>query len=344
MSTALIYDDIYLKHYAGTFHPERAERLSYTMEYLKKKGILSGVDVIKPKKACVEDIKRVHTGSHIDRIRDVSESGGGFIDMDTHACSDTYDVALFAAGGLMSAVDAVMGGDHKNSFALVRPPGHHATSDCAMGFCFFNNVAVAIKYAMEKYNLGKAFLLDWDAHAFNGTADIFYGTDSILDVSIHQDPAIFYPGTGFMHQSGTGRGKGYTVNIPVPPETGDADYIYIIDKFIIPAMRKFKPDIIFISSGIDSHKDDMISSLMLTDECYGAMTSRILGEAENLCAGRVVVELEGGYSLTAMARSNYEILRALLGEFDAVGSFGAPSEKARSLVCELKEKFPHLVL
>jgi len=338
MSTALIYHKDYLNHKYPYNHPERSERLSYTMDFLKKTGILEKVDLLTPDPATEEDLLRVHTPEHVGYIKDLCEKGGGSVDLDTYASPDTYNLAKLAAGGVMLAGDYAVGKEG-NSFALVRPPGHHAYKNKAGGFCYFNNVAVMIKYVMEKYPLNRVFLLDWDAHAFNGTADIFYSTPGVLNVSIHQDPRSFYPGTGFMRQIGEGAGRGYTVNIPVPSGTKDADYMHILNEFVIPLAYGYKPDLIVISTGQDSHRDDLISGLQLTEEGYGAMTSVLKKAAEELCGKRLVVELEGGYNLEALARSNYEILSALLGISGFKMDFGGIRDSTYKITEELRDTF-----
>lgn len=312
-TTSLIYHEDYLKHDAGFGHPERKERLISTINFLKEKGIFEKLKIIKPMPATEENLLRVHTKDHIEFIKNLSESGGGYIDGDTVVNRNTYEIAKLAAGGVISAGEVVMSEESKNSFALVRPPGHHATRNRAMGFCYFNNAAVMIRFLQEKFKLRRIFLLDWDAHAGNGTMDIFYDDPTVLNVSIHQDPRTFYPGTGFMEQIGKGEGEGYTVNIPVPAGTGDADYIFILKNFVIQILENYKPELIVISAGQDSHKDDPISGLELTEEGYGKMTELMLHCAEKFCNNRIVIELEGGYNLDALAVSNYKIISALLG-------------------------------
>lgn len=311
-TTSLIYHEDYLKHDAGFGHPERKERLTSTMNFLKEKGILDKLKIIKPEPATEKDLLRVHTKQHVEFIKNLSESGGGYIDGDTIASSNTYEIAKLAAGGVISAGKAVMSGKSNNSFALIRPPGHHATRNRAMGFCYFNNVAVMIRFLQEKFNLKKIFLLDWDAHAANGTMDIFYDDPSVLNVSIHQDPRTFYPGTGFMDQIGRGNGEGYTINIPVPAGTGDLDYVFLLKNFVIPILENYNPELIVLSAGQDSHRNEPISGLELTEEGYGEMTRLMLDCADRFCNGRIVAELEGGYNLESLAVSNYKIISALL--------------------------------
>jgi acetoin utilization deacetylase AcuC-like enzyme len=313
-TTALIYHEDYLKHDTGKFHPERKERLIATMNYLRERKILEKIQLLKPQFADEEDLLRVHTKEHVDFIKNLSQSGGGMIDADTLARENTYRIAKLSAGGVMLAGKIVMKGAAKNSFALIRPPGHHATPNGAMGFCYFNNVAIAIRYLQENFSLKKVFLLDWDTHAFNGTMEIFYDDPTVLNVSLHQDSRAFYPGTGFIDQIGEGEGEGYTVNIPMEAGSGNDDYLFIMSNFVLPVIDSFKPQLIVISAGQDSHKYDPISDMQLTEQCYGIMTGMLLEKAEEYSKGRLFVELEGGYNLNALARSNYEIIKKLLGE------------------------------
>lgn len=312
-TTALIYHEDYLLHDIP-FHPERKERLIVTLNYLKEKNISEKVVLIKPQPAKEEDILRVHERNLLEKIKEISSKGRGAIDADTLLNSHTYRVALLAAGGAILAANIVLEKECENSFALVRPPGHHATKKNAMGFCYFNNVAIVTNYLREVQGIKKICIMDWDAHAANGTMDIFYKTREVLNISMHQNPSFFYPGTGFMEQNGEGEGKGYTINIPMKEGSSNNDYLYLLKEFLIPKIREFHPEFIIISSGCDSHKDDRISSLCLDEKGYGKMTSLFVNLAQELCQGRIVIVLEGGYNLEALACSNYEIIKSLLGE------------------------------
>ena len=311
--TALIYHEDYLKHDAGPGHPERRERLISVMNYFRNGGILDKVETLTPGPCSEEDLLRVHKEGYVEFVRAMCARGGGPIDADTFAQANTYDIARLAAGGVMLAGEVVAKGEFGNSLALVRPPGHHATRDKAMGFCYFNNVAVMARYLQEKQGLKKIMILDWDAHAANGTMDIFYDDPSVLNISIHQDPVSFYPGTGFAEQLGEGAGEGYTVNVPLRSGAGDSDYVYVLEELIIPLTKSFRPELIAISTGFDSHKDDFISGLQLTDQGYGFLTEMMLELARDVCGGKLVVELEGGYNLEAIARSSYAVANSLLG-------------------------------
>ncbi len=312
--TALIYDEDYLRHDSGYGHPESSSRLLETIRYLKETGLMDKLLLVKPVKASESDLERVHTREHIKSIKSFSGMGGYRIDGDTYVSKDTFEIARLAAGGEMLAGEFVVSGEVDNAYALVRPPGHHARQGMAAGFCYFNNVAVAIRYLQEKFDLERVLIFDWDAHAADGTMAIFWEDPSVLNISIHQDPRTHYPGKGFIDELGAGKGEGFTVNIPMAPSSGDSDYIYMIKNFVYSLARDYRPDLIVISAGMDSHRDDMLSSLQLTEQGYSEMTRLLVELAEECCKGRIFVELEGGYNLKALAKSNYEIIKSLLGE------------------------------
>ena len=337
-TTAIIYHEDYLKHRQAAGHPERKERLAETINLFRDKGVFKSADLLTPKPAKEEDLLRVHTKEHVDCIKNLSLAGGGMLTLDTMVNPDTYEIAKLAACGVILAGECVMQNKYKNSYALIRPPGHHAKRNSAGGFCYFNNVSVMIKYLKEKYNLNKILIFDFDAHAANGVMDIFYRDMSVLNISVHQDPHTFYPGTGFIEQTGDMAGKGYTVNIPVLECTSDADYVYIIKNFIFPIAKSFKPELIVVSVGTDSHKDDYMSGLCLTKAGYGVITNLMKELAEKYCGGKIVLELEGGYNLSALAQSNLEIVNSLIGVSQAEVS-GNPKAETVALVNELKEIF-----
>jgi acetoin utilization deacetylase AcuC-like enzyme len=337
--TALIYHKDYLLHDAGETHVERPERLKATMDYFRKKGALEKALILEPFPCIEEDILRVHTKEHLEHIKNLSISGGGYADDDTYCSPATYAVARLAAGGCIRAAKAVIDKDADNAFALIRPPGHHASRNKAAGFCFFNNAAITARYLQEVCGLKRILIFDWDAHAGNGTMDIFYDDPSVLDISIHQDPRNFYPHTGLIEQMGRFRGEGFTVNIPVPEGSHDADYIHILKEFVLPAMRAYCPEFVIVSAGQDSHGDDSISGISLTENGFGEMTRLIVDESNRVCGGRVVVLLEGGYELASFARSNYAILCALMGVYDGYEIKGEIKESTDVVLSELRERF-----
>jgi acetoin utilization deacetylase AcuC-like enzyme len=337
--TALVYHGDYLLHDAGDAHAESPERLTASMDYFQKKGVLEKVMLLKPAPCTEEDILRVHTKEHLEHIKKLSFAGGGYADDDTYCSPATYGVARLAAGGCIRAAQAVMDKEADNAFALIRPPGHHASRNKAAGFCFFNNAAITARYLQEVCGLKRILIFDWDAHAGNGTMDIFYDDPSVLNISIHQDPADFYPRTGRMEQIGRFYGEGFTVNIPVPSGTEDADYVHILKEFVLPAMRAYSPEFVIIAAGQDSHGDDGISGLSLTENGFGEMTRLIVEESWKVCGGRVLAELEGGYELESFAGSNYAILCALLGTNERYEIKGEVKESTDVVLSALGERF-----
>lgn len=310
--TGVSYHKDYLLHKQATGHPERPERLTAVLDYLEDKGVWESLKQIKPSPASVDDVLMVHTKEHVEGLRRASQGGGGYLNPEAYACPETFRVALLAAGGLMSASDAIIEGKIENAFALIRPPGHHAEKDRAMGFCYINNAAVCARHIQKKHGLEKILIIDWDAHAANGTEDIFYDDPSVLVVSIHQDPATLYPGKGFAGEKGAGEGVGYTVNIPVPAGSGDEEYKKIFDEKIDLKVGEFNPDFIIVSAGFDSHRDDPLANLNLTEKGYAYMSEKIMEYARNHCNGRLLVELEGGYNLNALASSIHVVVEKLL--------------------------------
>lgn len=349
--TGIVYHTDYLKHRQVEHHPECPERLQLTIGHFYKKNfmdpstgmktnLMDVVQLITPKPASVEDLTRVHSKEHVEYVKCLSEKGRGefsIIDSDTYVCPDTYNVAVLAAGGAIAAGEAVWTGKVKNSFALIRPPGHHASLNQATGFCYFDNAAIMIKYLQKRHGVKKVLLFDWDAHAPNGTMGTFYTDPSVLNISIHQDPHNFYPGTGFIDQIGEGPGKGYTINFPVPAGTGDADYIHFLEKFVVPRARKFKPELIVVAAGQDSHKDDLLAQLEVTDAGYAQMTKIMMNLADELCGGKLVLELEGGYNLKVIPETHHVITSTLAGLREPKPITGEVLPSTKNLLVKLEE-------
>lgn len=323
--TVIFFDPIFEAHKTGFGHPERPERLPVAMRALEESGLLQSVEVKKPRDATVEEIELVHTHEYVSRVKRMSESGGGHLDMDTALSPETYDAALRAAGALLDSVDGCLAGSFSRSFCLVRPPGHHALAGRGMGFCIFNNVAVAARYAMRKKGIGRVMIVDWDAHHGNGTQDIFYDDPGVLYVSLHQYP--HYPGTGWVDEIGQGGARGSTVNFPFPAGTGQEQYFEAFERVILPAGRRFAPDFLMISAGYDSHAGDLLCSMRLNDLSYRRMTDYLTGLAGECCGGNVLVTLEGGYNLNAQARAIVQTVAALAG-VDVPGRDEAPEATA----------------
>lgn len=341
MTTGLVYHNDYLKHRQVEHHPECPERLEATMEYFMKTGLTDQVESIEPAPASVEDLERVHSREHIDYIRCLSDSGRGkfsVIDSDTYVCQDTYEVARLAAGGVIAAGESVWKGELDNCFALVRPPGHHASVNQATGFCYFDSGAVMIRRLQSEQGARRVFLFDWDAHAPNGTMGTFYKDSSVLNMSVHQDPKSFYPGHGFVDQIGEGAGSGYTINFPLPAGSGDHDFRFFIEEFVLERVRRFKPEIIVVSAGQDSHRDDLISQLNVTDAGYAWMTQAFMDLADEVCDGKLVLALEGGYNLKTLPKTHHVIVSTLLGIRHDGGMQGELLDTTEQILAQLNDK------
>ncbi len=310
--TTVFFDPLYLEHDTGFGHPERAERLEAAMETLRSTGLAEKVSIASPRDASEEEIGLVHPQPYIDVVREVAQSGGGWLDADTHVSPRSFHAALRSAGAALEGLERIFSGESDNAFCLARPPGHHATATRGMGFCLFNNNAVAARFAMEKYGIERVFILDWDAHHGNGIQDIFYGDERVLYVSLHQYP--HYPGSGSYHEVGSGSGKGFTVNFPLPARTGEDVYLLAFDEVILPIAREYRPQLVLISAGYDAHFSDPLCSMMLKATSYAEMAARLKSLAEETCGGKMMAVLEGGYNLEGVARSIANTVAVLAGE------------------------------
>src|SRR5215211_3721179 len=305
--TALFRSSLFHEHDTGD-HPENAGRLLAIDTALERLELLVGRPEI-PFNAAPDDVlARVHDPRYIAGIREFSAQGGGWLDADTPVGARSVDVAALAAGAGVAAVDAAIGGRAKRGFVLARPPGHHATPTRGMGFCLFNTIAVAAAHALGR-GLDRVLIVDWDVHHGNGTQDAFYETDKVLFCSVHQWP--LYPGTGAASERGTGRGAGYTVNVPLAPGANDDAYTEVFDQLILPAANAFRPQIVLISAGFDAHADDPLSSMRVTEQGFSDLARRAVQVAEDHADGRVVAFLEGGYDPPALAASVVATLAAL---------------------------------
>ena len=324
MKVGLVYDPIYLKHDTGQ-HVENARRLEAIISHLEQTGLKPQLTPIKPRPATVEELSPVHHEQYISYIQEVAQKGGGWLDADTVMSPNSYDAALYAAGGVIKATEAVMNGEVGSAFALVRPPGHHATPQRAMGFCLFNNVAIAAKYALAGYGLERILIIDFDVHHGNGTQEAFYDNPQVLYVSTHLYP--FYPGTGNIDETGGGEAKGTTLNIPLPSSCGDAEYEQVFAQIIMPAAKRFKPQLILVSAGYDPHWTDELALMQVSVSGFARMVKIIKELADKLCNGRLVFSLEGGYNLAALAASVKATFDVLLGETDIEDRLGPPPHR-----------------
>ncbi|MFN3466911.1 MAG: histone deacetylase [Candidatus Brocadiales bacterium] len=308
--TLLYYHDIFLRHDTGGFHPESSRRLAATLAHLKATGLWDKLHVETPGKASEEDIALVHSQKHINNIKEIARRGGGQLDPDTVVSRDSYEAALYATGALLDAVEAVMAGKATNAFCMVRPPGHHATPARGMGFCLFNNVAIAARRLLSSHRLQRVLILDWDCHHGNGTQEVFYDEPKVLYVSFHRWP--FYPGTGSQQETGAGPGTGFTLNVPLAWNTSREEYIKTFEKVLKGKVKDYHPEFVLISAGFDAYAEDPIAGLGLEAEDFRRLTELTMEVARESASGRLVSCLEGGYSLEALPLCVEHHLRALL--------------------------------
>lgn len=309
----IIYHENYLKHDTGLGHPERKERLTAIVEKIKKSELNEKIDWILPttRKDVEKWILKVHSPKHLKFVKTSISLGFKILDHgDTHVGKDSFDVALLAVSGVLDGIDKLFKENLDKIFCAIRPPGHHAETKKVMGFCLFNNVAIAGRYAQESYGIGKIAIIDWDVHHGNGTQEIFYEDPSVLYISIHQYP--FYPGTGSKDEKGSGQGYGFTLNFPMSAGSSDEDYIRTFSDEIVPALEKFQPELIIISAGFDAHYKDPLAEMNLTEEGFKTMTKLTNEIALKFSEGKILSVLEGGYNLDALASSVESHLRAFL--------------------------------
>ncbi len=295
------------RHDAGG-HPENPDRIEAVVDALEGAGELEGRPVVEATMAGRAAVEAVHTTEHVEAVRGLADGGGGWVDADTWVGRESYEVALQAAGGAIQAVEMVLAGEAPSCFALVRPPGHHATPDRAMGFCLFNNVAVAARHAQAALGIERVAILDWDVHHGNGTQDVFWEDPSVLFVSLHQWP--LYPGTGWLDERGSGEGVGSTLNLPMPPGAGDRQWTEALEAVALPAIEAFDPGLVIVSAGQDGHFRDGLSDQGLTGRGFARMAGMTASLTDSLGAGLVAVH-EGGYNPATLPSLDRAILRAL---------------------------------
>ncbi len=327
-TAALIRDPLCLEHSNGPGHPESPARLQAIEAMLAGFPLRERLVLLPARDAGFEELARVHTAEYIRRIEATRGREQTVLDPDTSASSGSYAAALRAAGGVLAAVEAVLDGGYAGAFAAVRPPGHHAEADRAMGFCLFNNVAVAAAFALRERGLKRVLLVDWDVHHGNGSMHSFYDSPEVLYFSVHQYP--HYPGTGSAEEMGRGAGEGYTVNVPLPGGQGDVEYLTVFQDLLQPLGLAYGPELILVSAGFDIHRDDPLADMRVTEAGFAWMTRVLVEVAEACCPGRLVFALEGGYDLAALASGVAAVLRALLGEEPAPPSVqrGDPGTQA----------------
>ena len=308
MTTALIADPLFRDHLAGRQHPERPERFDAVLNGLSRAGLLDRMLLLEARTATGDELLLCHTAEYLKTVRRDVESGRRYLSTgDTDITPNSWDVATRAVGGVLNAVDAVLSGSARNAFCAVRPPGHHANAARGMGFCLFNNAAIAARYAQRNHGVGRVLIVDWDVHHGNGTQDIFYRDASVFYFSSHQWP--LYPGTGRADETGDGPGEGATMNFPFPAGAGRREILGAVENHLLPAAARFQPDLVLISAGFDSRVGDPLGRFTLTDIDFADLTRAVMG----IAGGRVVSVLEGGYNLAGLASAAAAHVAALLG-------------------------------
>jgi acetoin utilization deacetylase AcuC-like enzyme len=311
--TGYVYDDRYQLHDPGPWHPERPERLKAINTALKESGVLESLVRLQPYPAPLAWVERLHDPDYIQRFKEACERGQHIFQVqDCGISRESYEIALLAAGGVKAAVEAVMENQVDNAFCAVRPPGHHAERAWALGFCFFNNIALGAVYALENYGLERVAIFDWDVHHGNGTQHLFESDPRVFYLSVHEDPRYCYPGTGYAREEGKGPGQGYTLNLPFPPRSSDEEYLEAIKVKAMPRLRQFAPQLVMISAGFDAHYQDPLAQINLTRGAYREMARLLLDLAQETAGGRLITVLEGGYNLEVLKECGEDHLKLLL--------------------------------
>jgi acetoin utilization deacetylase AcuC-like enzyme len=309
MTTLLLCEDAMLAHDQGHGHPESPARLQAIVERLRARPV-AGTRWQAPRPATREEVRRVHAAGYVELV-DRVRGEWARLDDDVTLSAGSVDASYLAAGAAIEAVEAVVGGAARNAFALVRPPGHHAEVEQAMGFCVFANVAIAAEHARQRLGVERVLVIDWDVHHGNGTQHIFEGRDDVLVFNTHQSP--HYPGTGEVHEQGAAAGLGYTVNAPLPAGLGDGDYAAVFARLLRPVAAKFRPDLVLVSAGFDAHRDDPLGDMQVTAEGFAGLCAVAREIAEDTAGGRLVLTLEGGYDLKGLADSVHGCVEVLAG-------------------------------
>jgi len=313
--TGLVYDERFLKHRTGAYHPEVPERLTAIMQGLHQRGLMAHLMTFAAQPAERLWIELIHDKAYVDRFEAACRNGQNTFDSpDNEMCADTFATALLAVGGVLAAVDRIVMGEWQNAFCAVRPPGHHAEKDKALGFCYFNNVAIAAAYLQTKWMIERVAIIDIDVHHGNGTQHLFEEDPTVLYYSIHQHPSFAFPGTGRAFESGVGRGAGFTRNATVLPGQGDDFYREVVEQELEPVIAGFRPEVIILSTGFDAHVDDDMSDISLSTEGYTYLIKQIVALADRFADGRLLSVLEGGYNLERLPELAANHVAALLGD------------------------------
>ncbi len=339
--TGIVKDERYLEHMMDPGHPESPERLRVIYRMLEEKEMKGLFESVKSRAATREELEMIHAPAYIDLVSSTAGKPSFRLDMDTSTCARSYEAALFAAGGLLELIKAVMEGRLSSGFALVRPPGHHAERDRAMGFCLFNNVAIGARYAIKNFSLQRVLIVDWDVHHGNGTQNSFYEDPQVLYCSTHRY-GFFYPGTGGATEVGKGRGEGFNVNVPLSTGAGDSDYGNIFEKILKPLALEYQPELIMVSAGFDTHYDDPLGGMEVTEKGFSRMTQVLMEVAEVTAQGKLVITLEGGYDVSGQSRSVKGVLKELaqdspLDKKDLIEKEKADYPRIERFILQMKE-------
>lgn len=326
MGTAFVFHELYLWHDTGNSalllrpglqvqpgeHAENPETKRRFKNLLDVSGLSDHLDMVRPRPATVDEIRRFHTAGYVDRVRALSDANGGNAGDDVFFGPGSFEIAQLAAGGAIVAMDAVLSGGARNAYALIRPPGHHALADMGMGYCIFGNAVIAIHHARALHGLGRVAVVDWDVHHGNGTEAAFYEDGETLTISLHQDN-LYPAGSGAVDDNGAGAGLGANINIPLPPGSGHGAYLAAMERVVIPALDRFRPDVIVVACGYDASACDPLGRMMLHSDSFRQMTAQIMAAADRLCDGRVVMTHEGGYSASFVPYCGLAVLECLSG-------------------------------
>ena len=337
MATGFVFHELYLWHDTGNSalffspgltvqpgeHAENPETKRRMKNLLEVSGLTDHLTMLKPRAATESELARYHTADHIARIKAMSAAGGGDASEHTPFGAGSFEIAQLAAGGAIVATEAVLTGRVQNAYALIRPPGHHAEAGIGMGFCLFANAVLAILHGRAHHGLGRVAVIDWDVHHGNGTQAAFYADPETLTISLHQDN-LFPAGSGRLTERGTGAGEGYNLNIPLPPGCGDGAYLEVMRRIVIPALHRFRPELIVVACGYDASGADPLGRMMVTSDGYRAMTAMLMAAADSLCAGRLVMTHEGGYSASYVPYCGLAVLEQLSGVRTSVQDPFAP--------------------
>lgn len=309
--TGIVKDDRYLDHVMDPGHPESPKRLEVIYKMLDEKEMKNLFQLVSPRMAKKEELELIHSSNYIDLVASTSGKPYVRLDMDTSTCAKSYETALLAVGGLLELTKNVLEGKLDNGFALIRPPGHHAERDRAMGFCIFNNVAISAKYAIKNFSLERILIVDWDVHHGNGTQNSFYEDPKVLYFSTHRY-GFFYPGTGGAKEIGKGMGEGFTINVPLSMGLGDSEYANIFEKILKPVALEYKPQLVLVSAGFDIHYKDPLGGMEVTEKGFARLTQILMEIADSTASGRIIVTLEGGYDIYGQRDSVKYVLKELV--------------------------------